>query len=130
MPAPQLHSPDDLPPAHGYSHVASVPAGGQVWVSGQMGVDADGAVVGGGWEAQTRAAFANLGRALASAGVGWPDVFKLTIFVLDAGQLPTIRRVRDEFVTTDAPPTSSLVQIGGLVLADALIEIEAVAHAG
>jgi enamine deaminase RidA (YjgF/YER057c/UK114 family) len=122
-------SPDDLPAPAGYSHVASVPAGRLVWVSGQLGVDRDGRVCEG-WEEQTRLAFENVGRALRAADAAWSDVVKLTLFVLDLAELATIRAVRDEFVDTARPPTSSLVQVAGLVRAGALIEIEAVARVG
>ncbi len=81
-----------------------------------------------GWEAQTRLTFENVGRALAGAGAGWPDVVKLTIYVVDVAELAMIRSVRDEFVNTLSPPTSSLVQVAGLFHPDVLIEIEAVAH--
>ncbi len=63
-----------------------------------------------------------------AAGADWPDVVKLTIFVVDVSELATIRAVRDEFVNTASPPTSSLVQVAGLFRPDVLIEIEAVAH--
>ena len=43
---------------------------------------------------------------------------------------PTIRAVRDEFVDTDRPPASSLVQVAGLFRPDLLIEVEAVACPG
>jgi enamine deaminase RidA (YjgF/YER057c/UK114 family) len=39
-----------------------------------------------------------------------------------------VRAVRDEFVDTARPPTSSLVQVAALVRPELLIEIEAVAH--
>jgi enamine deaminase RidA (YjgF/YER057c/UK114 family) len=123
-----LHaSPDDLPPPSGYSHVVTIPPGRLVWTSGQVGIGADGALAAG-WEGQTRMAFANVGRALAAAGAGWPDVVKLTLFVVDVTELETIRTVRDEFVDTGAPPTSSLVQVAGLFRPDLLIEVEAVAY--
>jgi enamine deaminase RidA (YjgF/YER057c/UK114 family) len=129
MPSPVFRSPDDLPAPAGYSHVVTIPAGSLVWVSGQLPLDADGAVPpGAGWEEQTRLVFENLGRALEAGGATWPDVVKLTIFVTDISGLPAVRAVRDEFVDTANPPTSSLVQVGGLVRPDALIEIEAVAH--
>ena len=41
--------------------------------------------------------------------------------------LPVVRRVRDAFVDTAAPPTSSLVQVAGLFRPDLLVEVEAVA---
>lgn len=65
--------------------------------------------------------------ALEAGGAGWPDVFKLTIFVVDTSALTTVREVRDEFIDLDRPPTSSLVQVVGLFRPDLLIEIEAVA---
>ncbi|HEX6843765.1 MAG TPA: RidA family protein [Actinomycetota bacterium] len=123
----ELLSPSALPAPVGYSHVASIPAGSRlVWTAGQVPIDADGAVPDG-WEGQTRLAFRNVGTALAAAGAGWPDVCKLTIFVTDVAELATIRAVRDEFVDTERPPTSSLVRVAGLFRSDLLIEIEAVA---
>lgn len=124
---PTFTSPDDLPPPNGYSHVVSLPPGRLVWTSGQVPIELDGTLAEG-WEAQTRTAFANVGRALRAAGADWPDVVKLTIFVVDVSELATIRAVRDEFVNTASPPASSLVQVAGLFRPDVLIEVEAVAH--
>jgi enamine deaminase RidA (YjgF/YER057c/UK114 family) len=127
-PRPVFSSPDDLAPPAGYSHVVSIPAGRLVWTSGQVPMDADRNVVAGGdWEGQTRLVFQNVGKALRAAGADWPDVVKLTFFVVDVSALETIRAVRDEFVNTAAPPTSSLVQVAGLFHPDVLIEVEAVA---
>lgn len=123
---PAFFAPDELPAPAGYSHTVTIPAGRLVWTAGQVPVDADGAVAEG-WEAQTRQAFGNVRRALRAAGAEWPDVVKLTIFVVDVSSLETIRAVRDEFVDTARPPTSSLVQVAGLVRPEWLIEVEAVA---
>lgn len=95
-----------------------------MWTSGQLPTDASD----GDWEGQTRQAFTNVGRALQGAGAGWHDVVKLTFFALDLSELEVIRAVRDEFVNTDSPPTSSLVQVAGLARPGALIEVEAVAY--
>lgn len=117
-----------LPAANGYSHVASVPPGCRlVWTSGQVPINADGAPAARHWETQTRLAMQNVGLALQSGGATWDDVFKLTFFVVDTSSLATVRLVRDEFVNTARPPTSSLVQVAGLFRPDILIEIEAVA---
>jgi enamine deaminase RidA (YjgF/YER057c/UK114 family) len=119
----ELHDPTP----NGYSQVARIPSGSTlVWISGQIAVDADGEVPPG-WEGQTRLALQNVGAALESGGATWDDVFKLTVFVVDTSALPTVRAVRDEFVNTERPPTSSLVQVAGLVRPGLLIEIEAVA---
>jgi enamine deaminase RidA (YjgF/YER057c/UK114 family) len=126
--SPLFASPDDLSSPPGYSHVVTIPAGRLVWTSGQIAVGADGSVVGAGdWEAQARLVFQNLTRALDAGGAGWPDVVKLTYFVVDVSDLATIRAVRDEFVDRTRPPTSTLVQVAGLAYPDLLREVEAVA---
>ncbi|MFJ2033842.1 RidA family protein [Streptosporangium sp. NPDC087985] len=122
-------TPPTLPPANGYSHVATVPPDSRlVWTSGQVPISADGTpAAAGDWEAQTRLVMRNVGAALEAGGATWDDVFKLTIYVVDTSALPTVRAVRDEFVNLERPPTSSLVQVAGLFRPDILIEIEAVA---
>jgi enamine deaminase RidA (YjgF/YER057c/UK114 family) len=125
---PVFRSPDDLATPAGYSHVVGIPAGRLVWTSGQVAMDAQRVIASDqGWEGQTRLAFETVGRALRAGGADWPDVVKLTLFVVDVSALPTIRAVRDEFVDTARPPTSSLVQVAGLFHPDLLIEVEAVA---
>ena len=125
---PVFSSPDDLAPPAGYSHVVELPPGRLVWTSGQVPLDVGRSIVAvGDWEGQARAVFENLGRALRAGGADWPDVVKLTIFVVDVTELATIRAVRDEFVDTTRPPASSLVQVAGLFHPDVLIEVEAVA---
>jgi enamine deaminase RidA (YjgF/YER057c/UK114 family) len=123
MPEPTFSTP---PHPAGYSHAVSLPAGRLVWTSGQIAVD-DAGNVPAGWERQTRLVFQNLGSALTAVGAGWPDVAKLTIFVAAEPELETIRAVRDEFVDTSRPPTSSLVRVAGLIRPDLLLEVEAVA---
>ncbi len=125
---PEFSSPDNLAAPAGYSHVVSIPAGRLVWTSGQVPMDAQRVLASDeGWEGQTRLVFENVGKALRAAGADWPDVVKLTLFVIDVSELSTIRAVRDEFVDTNRPPTSSLVQVAGLFHPDVLIEVEAVA---
>jgi enamine deaminase RidA (YjgF/YER057c/UK114 family) len=121
-------SPGTLAPPFGFSHAASVAPGPVVWISGQLPLAADGTpAAAGDMAAQARQCFENVGRALEAAGARWADVVKLTYFVTDISEVATIRAVRDEFVDTARPPTSSLVGVAGLVLPDAMIEVEAVA---
>jgi enamine deaminase RidA (YjgF/YER057c/UK114 family) len=128
VPSPSFASPDELPSPPGYSHVVSIPSGRLVWTSGQVAIGADGGVIGGAsWEDQARAVFRNLATALEAAGAGWTDVVKLTFYVVDVSELPTIRAVRDEFVDRERPPTSTLVEVAGLVHPELLLEVEAVA---
>jgi enamine deaminase RidA (YjgF/YER057c/UK114 family) len=123
---PEFRSPEGLPQPFGYSHVVTVAPGPLVITAGQIGMNAQGEIAEG-WEAQTRLAFENVSGALRAGGAGWGDVVKLTYFVTDTTELPTVRAVRDEFVDTENPPASTLVKVAGLFLPGLLIEIEAIA---
>jgi enamine deaminase RidA (YjgF/YER057c/UK114 family) len=129
MTRPIFASPPDLLAPAGYSHVVTIPPGRLAWTAGQVPMTREREVPEG-WDAQTRLAFENTGRALRAAGAAWSDVVKLTIYVTGLSELATIRRVRDEFVDTSAPPTSSLVQVASLFDPDVLLEVEAVAFLG
>jgi len=126
MARPTFASPPELIAPSGYSHVVTIPAGRLAWTAGQVPMTPDREVPEG-WEAQARLAFENTGRALRAAGAGWSNVIKLTISVVELSEVATIRRVRDEFVNTAAPPTSSLAQVAALFDPDVLLEVEAVA---
>jgi 2-iminobutanoate/2-iminopropanoate deaminase len=121
-------SPEGLPPPAGYSHVVDAPAGRIVFVSGQVPLDADGQLVGDGdFDAQARQVFDNLTIALEAAGARWPDVVKLSYFLRDVANLPSLRSIRDDYVDTVHPPASTLIEVSGLFRDDVLIEIDAVA---
>jgi enamine deaminase RidA (YjgF/YER057c/UK114 family) len=122
-----LVRPDGMPPTNGYSHVVSF-TGRMIVVSGQLPLDADGRLVGPeDPQAQIRQVFRNLATALGAAGASMADVVKLTVFLTTMSDLPEFRVVRDEFVDTERPPASSLVQVSGLVNPAFRIEIEALA---
>ena len=52
---------------------------------------------------------------------------KLGYFVRDIGQVGALRAIRDEYVDTEQPPASTLVEVSRLFRDDVLVEIEAVA---
>ena len=119
--------PTGLPPAKGYSHAVTF-EGRLVAVSGQVPLDAEGRLVGADDpEAQVRQVFENLKTALAAAGAGLEHIVKLTIFLTDLADLETFRRVRNEYLTAENPPASSLVRVAGLVNPAFRVEIEALA---
>jgi enamine deaminase RidA (YjgF/YER057c/UK114 family) len=121
-------SPDTLPTPFGYSHVVDTPVSRLVYISGQVALDAQDQLVGrDDLGAQTSQVFENLTLALNAAGASWKDVVKLTYYVLDVGEVASIRAIRDEYVDTEHPPASTLVEVSGLVRDDLLIEIDAVA---
>jgi reactive intermediate/imine deaminase len=121
-------SPDTLPRPFGYSHVVDAPASRIVYLSGQVPLDAAGNLVGeGDFAAQVRQVFENLTAALAAADAAWSDVVKLNYFVRDIGEVAALRAIRDEYVNTEQPPASTLVEVSRLFRDDVLVEIEAVA---
>jgi enamine deaminase RidA (YjgF/YER057c/UK114 family) len=117
----------------GYSHVVDVRGSRLIFIAGQAGVDATGAVVGGDdVEKQAEQAFRNLSAALESVGCTASNLVKLTVFVRDMGRLADYRRARDRFfnsVTPAVAPAVTLVEVSRLYSERLLIEIEAVAAA-
>lgn len=121
-------SPSTMPPPFGYSQVVDAPASRVVYLSGQIPFDSDGELVGeGDFKAQTRQVFVNLTAGLEAAGVAWGDVVKLSYFVRDVSNAAGMRAIRDEFIDTEHPPASTLVEVSRLFRDDVLIEVEAVA---
>jgi reactive intermediate/imine deaminase len=121
-------NPDTLSPPFGYSHVVDSPVERIVYISGQVPLDTEGQLVGeGDFDAQARQVFENLTRALEAAGAAWTDVVKLNFFLTDVTQITSVRTIRDEFVDTEKPPASTLVQVSGLFRPEVMIEVEAVA---
>ena len=102
-------------------------AGGFVFVSGQLPVDTSGALVGDGdVTQQARAVFANIGEVLAQAGATLGDIVQLTLFLLDIDDIPRIAKVRRELFG-EHRPASTAVQVSGLLLSGARLEVNAVA---
>jgi enamine deaminase RidA (YjgF/YER057c/UK114 family) len=115
----------------GYTHVVTATGGKQVYVAGQVSLDAEGNLVGkGDLRAQARQVYLNLRAALAGAGAGPKDLVKLTTFVVGYRPevLPALREERAAFFGAETPlPASTLVGVQALAREDFLIEIEAVA---
>jgi 2-iminobutanoate/2-iminopropanoate deaminase len=105
----------------------AVKAGGLLFVSGIVPIDAGGKLVGEGDVAeQARQVFRNMDLCLRAAGCGFGDVVKVTSYLLDVNDRATINPVRQE-VFGDARPASTLVEVSALAVPGALLEIEAVA---
>ncbi|MCP2343271.1 RidA family protein [Actinomadura rupiterrae] len=121
--------PAALPAGPGYSHGISVEVPGRlVIVSGQVPIDADGALVGpGDLAAQTRQVFRNIQTVLADAGATWEHVVKLGYYLRDATGVGAVRDARAEFVPAHITPAATLVEVSRLVREDFLVEIDAMA---
>lgn len=126
---PRFLNPAGMPAPRGYSQLVEVPPGTRLlFFSGQVALDSRGALRGpGDFRAQAQQTFENLEAGLRAAGATFDDVVKLTFYVLDVGQIPVLREVRDRFVNTAAPPASTLVEVRRLFRDDVLLEIDAIA---
>lgn len=123
-------NPPQLCPTFGWTHVVSAAGGKTIHISGQVGINERGEIVGrGDLKAQTEQAFHNIELALTAAGATFRDVVKTSLFVvgLKPEHIPIIREVRSRYVWAEHPPASTLVGVSALVGPDWLIEIEAVA---
>jgi enamine deaminase RidA (YjgF/YER057c/UK114 family) len=118
-------------PTAGYSQVAVVNDGKIVYVAGQVALDRSGNLVGkDDFRAQVQQVFENLKAAVEAAGGDFKDVIKLNYYCsenVDPSQLPVVREVRDKYVNTANPPTSTFVVVKRLVRPEWLIEVDAVA---
>src|SRR2546425_13360903 len=84
----ELHNPPSLMKPVGFSHAAETRGGRMLFLAGQVAKDRDGRVVGkGDLVAQFRRVCENLKTLVTAAGGRLTDVAKLTIYVLDAGEV-------------------------------------------
>ena len=105
----------------------AVRVGNLLFVSGCVPVDADGRLVGSDDVVeQARQTFANVGAVLDAAGSSFAEVVKVTVFLTDIDDRPKINPVRQE-VFGESRPASTLVEVSGLAIPGAKIEVEAVA---
>ncbi|MDX2092986.1 MAG: RidA family protein [Kofleriaceae bacterium] len=111
-----------------YSQAVVVPIGDKrmVFCSGQIPLDPEtGAMIEGDVVAQTRQVLANLSAVLATAGAGFADVVKTTIFLADLNDFAAVNGVYAERFPLD-PPARATVQVSRLPR-DARVEIDAIA---
>jgi len=120
-------NPETLAKPPSYTHVVEVVgACRNVHISGQLGTDRDGNVVGD-FRAQAVQVFENLKAALASVGATFADVVKLNSYLADIADLPVLRDVRVRYLHAKALPASTTIAVSGFARPGALLEIEAVA---
>ena len=132
QPTFRLFNPDAMAkPVAGYSQVGEVTGGKLVYIAGQVAVDASGNLVGkDDFRAQAEQVFKNLDAAVRAAGGTFHDVIKLNYYcadTVDASAIAQVREIRDKYVNTESPPTSTFVVVRRLVRPEWLIEVEAVA---
>lgn len=127
----EIIQPEGLDKPETYSHVIAATGGRMVFIAGQMSDDHQGRLVfPGDLAAQAGQVFANLGRALAAAGVRPAQVAKITIYVVGHRReyLPVIEAARVALFGGHKP-TDTLVGVATLAAPGYLIEVDAIAIA-
>jgi enamine deaminase RidA (YjgF/YER057c/UK114 family) len=123
-------NPDTLAKPPSYTHVVEVTAPGRLlYISGQLGTDREGHVVGdvGDFRAQAVQVFDNLKAALAAVGATFKDVVKVNSYLADIDDMPILREVRAPYLNVDALPASTTLAVSGFARPSALLEVEVVA---
>lgn len=113
-------------PVSHYCH--AVRAGDRVWISGTVGMTADGSVPADAVD-QFRVALDNLDSVLRAAGGAPGDVVKVSVFLTDISDRARIDPLRIAYFG-DRRPASTLVEVSALVLPELKVEIEAEAVVG
>lgn len=120
----QVYSSNQAPKAIGpYVHATS--HAGVLYVSGQLGIDANTGELAQGVEAQAICSLNNLKAILETAGSSLDQVLKTTIFLADMNDFAAVNKIYAEFFS-EPYPARSTIQVAGLPKGG-LVEIECVA---
>lgn len=105
----------------------AVRAGGMLFCSGQIALDPiTGEMVSGSIEEETRRVLENLQELLGAAGVGFDNVLKTTIYLVDMADFPTVNQVYGSYFSASKPARAT-VAVAALPRG-ARVEIEAIAE--
>ena len=112
-------------PQASYSHVTRV--GNTLYISGQIGLDPDGNLVGpGDAEAQAEQCYRNIEAIVRHFGGTLDHVVRITQYLTDLSYRPLVARPRERMFRPPYP-ASTLVVISSLASPELLVEIEATA---
>ncbi|HEY1019522.1 MAG TPA: RidA family protein [Sediminibacterium sp.] len=129
-PIVSFRNPKTVSTPTGYSHVAEIDLGNctMLLISGQVAIDSSGSLIGRNDLAkQTEQVFTNIKNLLAASGGTMDHLVKTGIFMRDVSQIQLFREIRNKFINSRNPPTSTLVEVSRLFRDEILIEIEATA---
>ncbi len=101
----------------------AVRVGGWLVLSGQIGMDGSGRLVGGGVGAETKQIMENIRRVLEAHGSSLDRVVKCTVMLTDMKEWPEMNEVYSAYFSRERMPARSALGVSGLALG-ACVEIE------
>ena len=105
----------------------AVKVGNTIYTAGIGGIrDADGNLVGGDIEAQTKRCFERMKYVLKAAGASFSDVVFITAYLTDLGNVQKYQEVRSQYMK-DGCFTGMNIHVASLPLPEILIEITTIA---
>jgi 2-iminobutanoate/2-iminopropanoate deaminase len=107
---------------------SAVRVGDTLYLSGQIGIAADGKLPPT-FDAQARQAMDNIGGVLKARSLGWGDVVKCTVMLDNMSDWPAFNQVYVTYFPDGKFPARSAFGADGLALG-ALLEVECMAYAG
>ena len=113
------------PPVGPFSQAVST--GDLVFLSGQVGLTADGKLVDGGVEREAEQAFSNVAAVLDAAGKSFADVVRVGVFLTDMSDFAALNAIYAGHFT-EPYPARTTVAVAGLPLG-AAVEIDMVVKA-
>lgn len=100
--------------------------GNMLFISGQVGTDSDGNLVGTDFASQATQALENLRLLLEAGGATLKDLAMITVLVTDMKNRPIFAKIRREYFLEN-PPASTIVEVSQLYVPEVLIEINGIA---
>ena len=115
----------DAPPRPGAPYTPGVMAGDLLYLSGNIGQNPATGRISGDFTTDARQALDNLSKVLRAAGLDWPDVVKVNVYVKEIGRFDEFNKLYTSVLPSPLPARTFLAVAdlpgGGIV------EIEAVA---
>jgi enamine deaminase RidA (YjgF/YER057c/UK114 family) len=125
MPDIRIYNPDSLgAPLGQYSHVTRVKASELLFVAGML-------APGDTFEEQCAGVFAQVAKALESAGAGWANVVQFTTYLVHSQDIPRFMQYRlrefPRMFPNRAYPPNTLLMVDRLVQEQFLVEVQTIA---
>lgn len=109
-----------------FSQAARTLGNNLLFISGQVGMDKEGKIVGHNFEIQAEQAFRNIGEILNEVGVDWENIVKLNVYLTDMNNLSSFSQIAVRYFKGNYP-AQTVVEIKKLALPELLLEVEAIA---